>query len=407
MVGNIMEAVKGTSSSKASQAQKSKKTAFNEKSAFGQALTDAAGAANSANAQPERQTYDQKDQKDASVAEKGAEGIQAAPNDPKQQASVVQEGAEGQTALTSLMQMGAEGIQTADMAKALVGQSAAGTEQNTDAILMTVGVQAADGVQMADEVQMTDTAQTLTGEIPIDSLENVSSGTETFTEPKELPESAAVTDDQPDFGMSEQMMSANTDKKTAGARNVQDDESNIIDVKAEAASDKASTSFIQHQNMNDSGVVEARVEVTETGEIKPEYTNMLKDMIAKQISSGRQELEISLTPRNLGALIVKVAVEAGETTVSIICSNAKTMEAMSSKASELGRMLETTLGGKMEVMVEDKNSQDSRFYDEGRNDSGAQAQKDEQERRHEENRRRMELEAGSADFLQQLRLGLA
>lgn len=406
MVANIVEVVKGTGSSKGFQTQKSKKTASDEKSAFGQALTDAAGAANSANAQPERQTYDQ-NQKDTSVAEKGAEGIQAAPNDPKQQAVPVQEGAEGQTALTSLMQMGAEGVQTADPAKALMGQSIVGTEQNADEILMTAGVQAADGVRMTNEAQMTDTAQTTAGEIPIDSLKNVSSGTETFAESKELPASAAVKDDQPNPEMSEQMMSANTDKKTAGLEGVRDDENNIIDVKAEAASDKAGTSFIQRQSMNDSGVVEARVEVTETGEIKPEYANMLKDMIAKQLSSGRQELEISLTPRNLGALIVKVAVEAGETTVSIICSNAKTMEAMSSKASELGRMLETTLGDKMEVMVEDKNSQDSRFYDEGRNDSGAQAQKDEQERRHEENRRRMELEAGSADFLQQLRLGLA
>ena len=80
---------------------------------------------------------------------------------------------------------------------------------------------------------------------------------------------------------------------------------------------------------------------------------------------------------------------------------------MSSKAGELGRMLEGTLGEKMDVVVEDKSGQESHFYEEGRNDSGAQAQKEEQERRHEESRRRMEQEAGSKDFLQQLRLGLA
>ena len=60
---------------------------------------------------------------------------------------------------------------------------------------------------------------------------------------------------------------------------------------------------MQLQGTNDSGVVEAKVEVTETGEIKPEYANMLKDMIAKQISSGRQEFEISLTPRKLRRVI--------------------------------------------------------------------------------------------------------
>ena len=261
--------------------------------------------------------------------------------------------------------------------------------------------------QNAEEFQMADIAQsTETGKIPLDSLQGISQTSETLAGAEEILASAKAKG-QMDSKMSDQMASADTGSKAANLENARDDENSIIDVKAEAASDKASTSFMQLQGTNDSGVVEAKVEVTETGEIKPEYANMLKDMIAKQISSGRQEFEISLTPRNLGALLVKVAVEAGETTVSIICSNARTMEAMSSKASELGRMLETTLGDKMEVVVEDKHGQESNLYEDGRNGSGAQAQKEEQERRQEESRRRMELEAGSADFLQQLRLGLA
>lgn len=390
MVGNVMDMMKGISSSKSSQAQKSKRTSANSTPDFGQALTDAAGAANSANAQPERQTYEQKD---TSAAEKGTEAVQATQDDPKQQTILLQEGAEGQDVLTSLLQMGAEeGVQSAaGTTEVFAEQSAALMPQNVDE------------VQMADAVQTTSE----TGKIALDSLQNVSQTSEILPETEELVPDVAAAYSQTDSEMSEQMESSDAGEKAMTLESAPEEENNVIDVKAEAASDKASTSFMQLQGTNDSEVVETHVEVTEAGDIKPEYENMLKDMIARQISNGRQEFEISLTPRNLGALLVKVAVEAGETTVSIICSNAKTMAAMSSKASELGRMLEATLGDKMEVVVEDKNGQESNFYEDGRNDTGAQTQKDEQERRQEENRRRMELEAGSKDFLQQLRLGLA
>lgn len=384
MVSNLMEAVKGTSSSKASQAQKNKKTASDEKSAFGQALTDAAGAANSANAQAERQTYEQKD---TSATEKGPESVQAAQDTSEQLTMLGQEGVEGQNALTSLMQMGAEGTQTAEDASALWGQNVAEAVQSTKAEAVTD--------VMADR----------TGAGAIKDLpQELSAEGDISLNPEELLKKAAVMEGQSEA--KGQQSSSDMGEKAVEA-GLTEDESNVVDVNAEAAADKAGMSFMQLQGNSGSGVTEAQVEVTPTGEIKPEYANMLKDMIAKQISNGRQEFEISLTPRNLGALLIKVAVEAGETTVSIICSNAKTMEAMSSKAGELGKMLETTLGDKMDVVVEDKNGQESHFYEEGRNDSGAQAQKEEQERRHEENRRRMELEADSADFLQQLRLGLA
>lgn len=386
MVNNIVNAVKSTGSSKASQAQKNKKTS-DDKSAFSQALTDAAGSANSANAQAERQTYDQKD---ASVAEKGTESIQAVQESPGQQGILVQEGVEGQGALAGLMQMDAEGVKAAEGTEPLWGQDAAGVVDATQVTEVLEGQTETDPLAGAGKVK----------DLPQEALAE----SDLTINPEELATRMNVPENQTDA--QGQQAASNTEDK-ANAFDAVKEENGVVDVKAEAAADKAGMSYIQQQGSSDSGVVEAKVEVTNTGEIKPEYTNMLKDIIAKQLSSGRQELEISLTPKHLGSLLVKVAIEAGETTVSIICSNARAMEAMSSKASELGRMLEGTLGDKMDVVVEDKSNPESRFYDEGRNDTGAQAQKDEQERRHEESRRRMEQEAGSADFLQQLRLGLA
>ncbi len=386
MVNNIVNAVKSTGSSKASQAQKNKKTS-DDKSAFSQALTDAAGSANSANAQAERQTYDQKD---ASVAEKGTESIQAVQESPGQQGILVQEGVEGQGALAGLMQMDAEGVKAAEGTEPLWGQDAAGV---------------VDATQVTEVLEEQTETDPLAGAGKVKDLPQEALAEPDLTiNPEELATRMNVPENQTDA--QGQQAASNTEDK-ANAFDAVKEENGVVDVKAEAAADKAGMSYIQQQGSSDSGVVEAKVEVTNTGEIKPEYTNMLKDIIAKQLSSGRQELEISLTPKHLGSLLVKVAIEAGETTVSIICSNARAMEAMSSKASELGRMLEGTLGDKMDVVVEDKSNPESRFYDEGRNDTGAQAQKDEQERRHEESRRRMEQEAGSADFLQQLRLGLA
>lgn len=386
MVNNIVNAVKSTGSSKASQAQKNKKTS-DDKSAFSQALTDAAGSANSANAQAERQTYDQKD---ASAAEKGTESIQAVQESPGQQGILVQEGVEGQGALAGLMQMDAEGVKAAEGTEPLWGQDAAGVVDATQVTEVLEGQTETDPLAGAGKVK----------DLPQEALAE----SDLTINPEELATRMNVPENQTDA--QGQQAASNTEDKS-NAFDAVKEENGVVDVKAEAAADKAGMSYIQQQGSSDSGVVEAKVEVTNTGEIKPEYTNMLKDIIAKQLSSGRQELEISLTPKHLGSLLVKVAIEAGETTVSIICSNARAMEAMSSKASELGRMLEGTLGDKMDVVVEDKSNPESRFYDEGRNDTGAQAQKDEQERRHEESRRRMEQEAGSADFLQQLRLGLA
>lgn len=379
MVNNIVDAVKGANSTKASQTQKSKKSSSDDKSAFSQALTDAAGAANSANAQAERQSYDSKD---TQAAEKGAESVQDVSENPTQQVVMMSESVEGQDALTSLMQMDTGNVQTVDVTDvASRGDSAVETTQSADII----GQQKGSGAIK---------------ELPQD----LAADEEISLDAEELLANAAVMKDQTEA--KGQQSDLNMGEKAAATESAEE-ENSIVDVNAEAAADKANMSYMRLQGSNDSGVVEAQVEVTETGEIKQEYANMLKDMIARQVSNGRQELEISLTPRNLGTLLIKVAHEAGETTVSIICSNAKAMQAMSSKAGELGKMLESTLGDKMDVVVEDKDNQDSHFYDEGRNDSGAQAQKEEQERRHEENRRRMEQEAGSADFLQQLRLGLA
>lgn len=186
------------------------------------------------------------------------------------------------------------------------------------------------------------------------------------------------------------------------------------EVEAESTSGKKDAGTVSKETLDVSGHVQGQTSsvqssagveslkasehVTESGDIRAEYAEQLRDMIAKQVTSGKQEFEISLTPRYLGNLTIKVAYEAGRTSVAVICMEPKTMEAMAQQAEELGRILEMNLGGRTEVVV-DSDKANQQPYDEGR--SGGR-----QEQREPESRRNRQKEIQAADFLQQLRLGL-
>lgn len=185
-----------------------------------------------------------------------------------------------------------------------------------------------------------------------------------------------------------------------------EDENRIVDIHAEALADKMNINSAAAQRPDAGQQVSSQTHITETGEMREEYADMLKDLIARQITDGKREIELQLTPRSLGTMLVKVAYEAGETNVSIICSNQKAMNAMTQKAGELGRILEESLGTKMDVVVETDQSENSQLYQDGRNGSGAQQQQERQEEAASHSRRMREQEESGADFLQQLRLGL-
>ncbi len=388
MVNNIMGAMKTAGSSKSSQSQRNRKSPADDKSAFNQALSDAA-AANSNTQTADKNTYDKKDVS-AGDEVKDAEAVQEGTGE---QETLGEGKVLGQDAFASTMQMGAEGIQTAGETQAAWNQALAGAEGDPKVLQEAVAENLGDAVQAGAQVKDPEENALVSGEIPMEMA-------------GQAKEEGALNI-KADSEMERQMASADADAKSmTGQQEVHKSDADAADIKAQAAAERGGLSHVHAQGNGGEAAIQAEVEVTGSGDIKPEYADMLKDMIARQIANGKQEIEISLTPRNLGELLVKVAYEAGETTVSIICTNAKTMEAMSSRASELGKVLETTLGDKMEVVVENKEQSGSQLYEDGKNDSGAQAQKEELERREAEHRRRLEKETSSVDFLQQLRLGL-
>lgn len=390
MVNNIMGAMKTAGSTKASQGQRNRRSPADDKSVFNQALSDAAGAANSANTQAaDKNTYEKKDVS-AGDEVKDAEAVQEGTGE---QETLAEGKVLGQDAFASTMQMGSGGVQAAGEMQAAWNQALTEAEGNPKALQETAAEGLGDAVQAGATVKGSEESALVSGEIPVEMTRQA--------------EETGALNIKADSETERQMASADTGAKRAVVQeDVHKSDADAVDIKAQAAAGRGNVSHIHAQGNGGETAIQAEVEVTGSGEIKPEYADMLKDMIARQIANGKQEIEISLMPRNLGELLVKVAYEAGETTVSIICTNAKTMQAMSSRASELGKVLETTLGDKMEVVVENKEQPGSHLYEDGKNDSGAQAQKEELERREAELRKNLEREASSVDFLQQLRLGL-
>ena len=130
-----------------------------------------------------------------------------------------------------------------------------------------------------------------------------------------------------------------------------------------------------------------------------EIGQKLPDMLFTKISEGRQEFEIQIEPANLGRIAIKVLHEAGQTVVSIACSERRTLELIGQNAREIGNMMERNLGNETVVYVEKKDSDYQNEY--GEDHSGRES---EQERQKEENKK--QKTSDGAQFLQRLRLGL-
>lgn len=125
--------------------------------------------------------------------------------------------------------------------------------------------------------------------------------------------------------------------------------------------------------------------------------DQLMDQLKAKMALKDQEFEIWLHPENLGKLAIKVAYTAEKVSVSIVCSNEKTMGLLSSGAKNIAQIMEENLGTPTTVVVDQKESD----YLEQYNDQGGRRQQQQQEKQKEK-----APEDEQQDFLQQLRLGL-
>lgn len=129
-----------------------------------------------------------------------------------------------------------------------------------------------------------------------------------------------------------------------------------------------------------------------------ELMENLVDQLQAKVSLGNQEFEIHLQPENLGKLAIKVAYTAEKVSISIICTNERTMELLSSGAKNIAQIMEESLGSPTTVLVDHEESNYLEQYNNQEN-SKQQQQEPEQKKKQEE-------PDNHEDFLQQLRLGL-
>ena len=140
-----------------------------------------------------------------------------------------------------------------------------------------------------------------------------------------------------------------------------------------------------------------RMQVSEPEEIPQK----LAEELLVKVSEGVRELEIQIEPAHLGKIAIKILYEAGQATVSILCSERRTLEMIGQNARELGYVMEQSLGDKTTAIVE---RQETDYLYQGENENDHTGRDSEQDRQREENEK--EKAADAEQFLQKLRLGL-
>ncbi len=129
-----------------------------------------------------------------------------------------------------------------------------------------------------------------------------------------------------------------------------------------------------------------------------ELISQLAQQLRDKVSLGNQEFEIQIHPENLGRLAIKVAYAAEKVSISIVCSNEKTMEVLSAGAKNIAQIMEENLGTPTTVVVD---QQEENYLEQYKDQH--QGQQRQQEEKKEEKGHNSE---NPQDFLQQLRLGL-
>ncbi|WP_349669478.1 flagellar hook-length control protein FliK [Lacrimispora sp.] len=127
-----------------------------------------------------------------------------------------------------------------------------------------------------------------------------------------------------------------------------------------------------------------------------ELNAKLSEKIISQIETGKKSMEVQLEPHNLGKILIKVAYEKDQVSVSVICSESKTLKMLSQSAGELGNILESNLERPIHVIV-DKQQTDYLNNNQEHQGNGREQQ---------ENRQNQSDDFGD-DFIQRLRLGIS
>lgn len=121
----------------------------------------------------------------------------------------------------------------------------------------------------------------------------------------------------------------------------------------------------------------------------------LSEQILRQIRGGKGELDIQLEPHNLGKIRIKISYEDNQISVSLMCTENKTLKLLSQSAGDLGAILESNLERPFQIQVD---KQETDYLNQQQDQNQRQEQREQHQGRQQEGNRE--------DFIQKLRLGI-
>lgn len=121
----------------------------------------------------------------------------------------------------------------------------------------------------------------------------------------------------------------------------------------------------------------------------------LSEQILRQIRGGKGELDIQLDPHNLGKIRIKISYEDNQISVSLMCTENKTLKLLSQAASDLGAILESNLERSFQIQVD---KQETDYLNQQQDQNQRQEQREQHQGRQQE--------GNPEDFIQKLRLGI-
>lgn len=137
------------------------------------------------------------------------------------------------------------------------------------------------------------------------------------------------------------------------------------------------------------------VYATVKADSRQELETGLSERLLNQIQTGKKELEVQLEPANLGKIRIKVSYEEGQVSVSVLCTESKTLKLLSQSAGDLGSILESNLERPVQILVD---KQEADYLNNQQEQNSGQNQQ-------EQHNQKQQAES-SEDFVQKLRLGI-
>lgn len=142
-----------------------------------------------------------------------------------------------------------------------------------------------------------------------------------------------------------------------------------------------------------------RIKVAEPfNNVDENLMKQLGEKVTQNLSEGKQELNIQLTPEHLGKITIKITVLNESVKVLLTCDNQKTLGLLAERSDGLGHIIENNMKSPVVVEVKEDGywNQQKNATDQHENQNGNQQE--------QQGRKNQKDEADG--FLQQMRLGL-